>query len=475
MTVHPKNIRFRLIAWYIFSLGIVHLIVATGLYKMVSVKLHHEFDQRLETYSTCLVNLLPQHRHLELASVIDEMAELSALGPERYLRVVDGQGRVVYESTSLPPAAAARLREAMGTAQERPMTIRLPDFGSWRLVIRSVGEGEQGGPAYVGRVAIPLRMVEKALAQLGLILVVVVPCFMILASFGAWRLLGRALLPLHEVIRTARAIQAKDFSQRLRVPNTGDEVQALAETFNEMIDRLHYAFDQMRRFVADASHELRTPLAVLKGEVELGLKANHSSSCPACAAGATGRQEILEACSGEIGRMARLVETLLFLSNADAEKVALECKPTPLGRVIDEMAEEARILAETKRLRVEVRNGSDAVVQADEMRLKQLLLNLIDNAVKYTPAGGTISLGCHARDGRVELTVADTGVGIEARDCDRIFHRFYRVDSARSYQDGGYGLGLSICKWIAEAHNGTIRVESSPGKGSAFYVSLPLA
>jgi heavy metal sensor kinase len=325
----------------------------------------------------------------------------------------------------------------------------------------------EGNLLYVGRVAIPLHGVQQALARLLIVLLVVIPCVMILASFGAWLLLNRALRPLQETIRTAQAIQAKDLSQRLRVPGTGDEIQALAKTFNEMIGRLQRSFVQMRQFLSDASHELRTPLAVLKGEIELGLKSHHSSS-DRC-------QEILETCSSEIDRMSRLVDTLLFLSNADAEKIALEFKPIHLGRMMEEMAEEARILAEPKRIQVELVNGSHLAFQADEMRLKQLLLNLIDNAVKYTPEGGRITLGCRFENGQVELLIADTGVGIEPQDLPRIFDRFYRADRSRSRSNGGYGLGLSICKWIAEAHHGTLRVESSPGKGSTFIVSLPLA
>lgn len=465
MTVNLKNIRFRLIAWYILSLGGVHLLLATGLYGMTSVRLHQELDQRLETYTTCLVELLPQHRQLDLGRVVGEMAELTALGDDLYVRVVDQDGRVIYQSADSAPEVAARLRDVAEDPADRPVTLRAPASGLWRAITRRVDD-EEGRPAYVGQVAIPLREVEQTLARLRMILIWLLPCVMLLASGGAWLVLNRALSPLREVIRTAQTIQARDFSQRLRVPRTGDEIQALSETFNEMIGRLQRSFAQMRRFLSDASHELRTPLAVLKGEIELGLKAHpHADRC----------QEILETCSGEISRMSCLVETLLFLSHADAQEVALDVKPVSLGRLMEEMAEEARILAEPKRIHVELVNGSGALIQADEMRLKQLLLNLVGNAVKYTPEGGRIRLGCRAEHGAVELLVADTGVGIEAEHLPRIFDRFYRADQSRSRLDGGYGLGLAICRWIAEAHHGTIRVESSPGRGSVFTVRLPVS
>lgn len=349
MSLNPKNIRFRLIAWYIFSLGLVHLLVGTGMYQAVAAKLHQELDERL-------------------------------------------------------------------------------------------------------------------LRQMAVILTVVLPLTFLLASWGAWGLLHQALQPLREIIRAAQAIQARDFTQRLRVPETGDEVEVLAKTFNAMADRLERSFTQMRQFVSDASHELRTPLAVLKGEIELGLKSDGQTRLP---------EEILEACAGEINRMSRLLETLLFLSHADAERIPLDLKPIHVVRLMEEMGEQARVLAEAKRIHVEVVHGHNATIRADEMRLKQLLLNLIDNAVKYTPEGGRITLGFRTEDGAVELAVADTGVGIEPQDLPRVFDRFYRADRSRNRAEGGHGLGLAIGKWISEAHHGTLQAESSPGKGSIFRLRLP--
>lgn len=464
MRVNVKSIRFRLIAWYIFSLGLVHLVVGTGLYRMISARLHHEFDQRLNTYTTCLVEVLPQHKQLNLPQVVAEMTEVSGLEPDAYVHIVDQHGQLIYQSPGVPEGIATSLLVATPLPQDRPVTLKPDGSRCWRAIRRAVYD--DGGLAYVGLVAVPMRGIHEALAHVRFVLIVIVPCVLLLASFGAWVLLNRTLRPLQEVIRMAHAIQAKDFAQQLRVPKTGDEVQTLAETFNEMIARLQRSFAQMRRFISDASHELRTPLAVLRGEVELELR-NHplSDRC----------QKTLETCASEISRMSQLVERLLFLSNADAEKIALELRPVCLSRTVEEMAEEARILAEAKGLHVEVVSGSDAVVHADDMRLKQLLLNLIDNAVKYTPPGGQITLAARAANGHAELMVTDTGIGIEAQDLPRIFDRFYRADSARSRADGSYGLGLAICKWIAEAHGGTIHVESSPGQGSTFSVRLPAA
>ncbi|MEK7361552.1 MAG: HAMP domain-containing sensor histidine kinase, partial [Pseudomonadota bacterium] len=270
-----------------------------------------------------------------------------------------------------------------------------------------------------------------------------------------------------------------------RVPETDDEMQGLAETFNEMIVRLHRSFAQMRQFITDASHELRSPLAVLRGEVELGLKAQLNCPCAIGRGEDAGRgitvpvssrcQHILGSCAFQIERLSGLVETLLFLSNADAEKAALDFKPVDLTCVMEEMAEQTRILAEAKGIEVTLENGHGVILPADEMRLRQLLLNLVGNAVKFTSKGGRISLSCRPVDGQAEFVVSDTGIGIEPKDLPHIFDRFYRANRSGSGADSGYGLGLSICKWIVEAHRGSIQVESIPGKGSAFTVRLTLA
>ena len=483
MKINSKSIRFRLIAWYVLSLGTVHILVAMGLYQTVSARLHHELDERLQTYATCLVELLPRHRPSELAEVVSERAALIALGPDLYVRVVNGAQQVVFESASSPAAVAAELRSAFAVPANPPISLRVAGSGLWRTLRREVQE--DGKLLYVGVVALPLRGVQQTLTQFQFVLIAIVPGVLVLASFGAWLLLNRALRPLRDMIRTARAIQAQELNQRLHVPGTDDEMQWLAETFNEMVERLHRSFAQMHQFITDASHELRSPLAVLRGEVELGLKAR--LNCP-CAFGwgeDAGRtitipvsnrcQDILGSCAVEIERLSSLVETLLFLSNADAEKAALDFKPVSLTRVMEEMTEQTRILAEAKGVEVTLENGHGIVLPADEMRLRQLLLNLVGNAVKFTSPGGRISLSCRPVDGQAEFVVSDTGIGIAPNDLPHIFDRFYRADRSRPGADSGYGLGLSICKWIVEAHRGSIQVESSPGQGSAFIVRLPLA
>ena len=459
-----KNIRFRLIAWYVVSLGLVHGVVGTGLYQRVSARLHGEFDERLATYAGCLVELLPQHKGIEIGQVVKEMADLHGVEREPYVHITDGTDRILYSTALLPPDASKALRVAAEASAGRPVTARLRQAGPWRVFRQEVREG--GQLAYVGYVAMPLRGVQRELWHLLGTLVILVPVVFGVASIGAWMLLNRALMPLRHVIDTAQVIQADNVDRRIPVPATGDEVEQLAKTFNEMTGRLHRSLAQMRQFTSDASHELRTPLTVLKSEIEMGI-----SSCPV-----PGRcQATLRNCQTEIDRLTRLIDGLLLLSRADGGRLELQRQPVSLLQLIHEMAEDARLLGEAKQLEVDVVNGRDVIVRADEMRLKQLLLNLVDNAVKYTLEKGRIILGYRMSDDGVELTVKDTGIGIAPEHLPHIFDRFYRVDQSRDGAAGGYGLGLAICKMIAEAHDGTIRVESAPGQGTAFRIRLPIA
>jgi len=269
-----------------------------------------------------------------------------------------------------------------------------------------------------------------------------------------------ALQPVDTIAQTARQITAADDLSR-RIPYDGppDELGQLTQTFNETLARLERLFNVQRRFVADVSHEMRTPLTTIRGNVDLMRRFGYD-------------EEAIAAIDGEARRMSRLVEDLLLLAKADAGRLPLERQLVELDSIVVEVFNQARVLSDT--VTVALGPVEPARVIGDSDRIKQLLLNLISNGLKYTPEGGTVTLGLQ-RDGEwVDVNVTDTGVGIPAEDLPHIFDRFYRVDKARSRAQGGTGLGLSIAKWLAEAHGGQITVTSEPGSGSTFTIRLPL-
>jgi two-component system OmpR family sensor kinase len=240
----------------------------------------------------------------------------------------------------------------------------------------------------------------------------------------------------------------------------------LAETFNEMISRLGRSFKQMRQFSADASHELRTPLTIVKGEIEVGLRKQRPLK---------EYRRILKSNLEEVNHMSQIVNDLLFLSKADMGEIHLQKQHIDLTQLVTEVHAQARMIAIAKEITVRMSADSNVVVIGDRLRLRQLLLNLVDNGIKYTPEGGEMVISLASNDSQVKLRVLDNGIGISPEDQLHIFDRFFRVDKARSREAGGSGLGLSICKWIIDAHGGEISVESEPGKGSTFTVTLPVA
>src|SRR5437867_3404138 len=316
------------------------------------------------------------------------------------------------------------------------------------------------------RVGTSLQPVEETLHRLLIVLLVTVPVALMAALAGGWFLARRALRPVEAITLAAQRIAAGDLTQRLTVPPSSDEVGRLAVTFNEMIARLEASFRQIRQFTTDASHELRTPLTVMKGETELALRRPRS---------AEDYQRVLESSLEEIDRMTRIVDALLFLSRADLGKVKLESIPVRLDTLVEDIHRQATLLGQEQDVQVTLGTVTPATVRGDELRLRELLLNLVDNAIKYSRPCGKLEISLVTEETIARLSVLDHWIGIPPEAQRRIFDRFYRTDAARAHAKKGTGLGLSICKWIAEAHHGRIEVQSTEGEGSRFTVVLPIA
>jgi heavy metal sensor kinase len=322
-----------------------------------------------------------------------------------------------------------------------------------------------GEIAAVVHVAQSLTPIRQMLDTVRLALLIGSGIALVLAAVGGAAISGTALRPLNRIAQTAsRIARAEDLNQRIEGAYPNDEVGQLAETFNEMMERLQDLFETQQQLVADVSHELRTPLATIQGNVDLMRRAARRDPSMLV--------ESIDAVDAEVARMSRLVRDLLLLAEADAG-LSLNLKPVEVDTVLLEVYRQAQIMASGK-VKVRLGHEDQALVQGDADRLKQLLLNLVSNAIAYTPEGGTVTLSLYRRpDGWVRVSVADTGIGIAAEDLPRIFDRFWRVDRARTRKAGGSGLGLSIARSIAEAHGGTLEVESEVGKGSTFEVLLP--
>jgi heavy metal sensor kinase len=271
---------------------------------------------------------------------------------------------------------------------------------------------------------------------------------------------------VNTITLAAQRITAGDLTQRITTPRSTDEIGRLASTLNDMIARLEISFRQITQFSGDASHELRTPLTITKGETELALRRPRQ---------AEEYRQVLESNLEEIDRMSRIVDELLFLSRADLGEIKIKTDPVQMDELVREVQQQATVLGQDRKIQIILGPVEPMVMNGDDLRLRELLLNLVDNAVKYSRPSDKVEISLVREGNTARFAVVDHGIGISLEDQPRIFDRFYRTDMARAHVAKGTGLGLSICKWIVETHQGSIQVQSVPRAGSSFIVLLPLA
>ncbi len=291
-----------------------------------------------------------------------------------------------------------------------------------------------------------------------------VPVILAISVPVGWYLAGRALKPFDEVAKTVEQITSENLGTQITTKHKEEEIRRLVLAFNAMVRRLNDSFQQMRKFNADAAHELRTPLSILQGENEIALR---SPNLPEEV------HSVLASNLEELQRLTRIVNDMLILAEADAGSQVLKMKPNNLRPMLEDLVEQMRVLAMDRNIEIDLAQSTDAIIEADSLWLRRALLNLLDNAIKYSKDGGKVEARIATGDNRVEVTVTDQGIGIAPADLPHIFDRLYRADPARSRSSGGTGLGLSLVKWIIEAHHGHLSVESEIDRGTTFKISLP--
>ncbi|OGL07612.1 MAG: hypothetical protein A3I17_12170 [Candidatus Rokubacteria bacterium RIFCSPLOWO2_02_FULL_72_37] len=460
----PLSVRLRLTLWYTaILLGI--LVVISGLsYSLLRWSLVQDLDTSLRAVGQVI-------RDTGWSGPGGTSAEAllrDLLGPEfhdKFFQLVDPEGRPGAHSAQLrdrlPLSPRARQRAAAG--DETYETVRLAAGARVRLLTMPVDRG--GRLVRLIQVGMPLDRAERALGRYLETLLVLIPLGVGLAAAGGAVVARRALKPVDEMSRTARRITGEELGRRIRVRGTGDELDHLAGTLNAMLARLEEAFTQVRRFAADAAHELRTPLTALKGGIEVALRTERP------------REEyrrVLVSSLEEVERLVRLAEDLLLLSRFSAGALPAR-ERVELQPLLHDLREVGERLALARGVSVDLAVDAPLAVHGDPATLRRAVLNLVENAIKYTPPGGRVELGLAPADRSAAIVVRDTGVGMDPAEAARVFEPFVRLDEARARDTGGAGLGLAIVRSIVLAHGGTLAVESAPGAGSTFTIRLPLA
>jgi heavy metal sensor kinase len=453
-------VRARVTAWYVLLLAVILATLGSFLLLRLRAGLVAEVDEGLGAQAA---GVLADDDGLAVIAG----RPVAGLSPgETAAQLVSASGQVKERAGSAAPdqslLSPARLRRVLAGDQVRAEVRVGPARARYRLLALP---GNAGGSGTALVLAAPLADVDRSVERLRLLLVVAGPVALALAGGGGWLLTRAALRPVDRMSEQADAIGADRLGERVSVPDAADELTRLARTLNGMLERIEHGVVTQRRFVADASHELRTPLAVMRAELEVALR-DHTRAADAA--------EVLDSAAEEVARMSQIVEDLLTLAHRDENRLELLLEPVDLAKVATGVAVQLRPLAEAAGVQLAVDAPAGAVVLADRARLTQVVTNLVDNAVKFTGAGGSVRVRVWEADDGAGLAVADTGPGIAPEHLRRVFDRFYRLDPARSRARGGSGLGLAICRELVEAHGGRIWAQSVPGTGSTFTLALPI-
>ena len=467
--MNPRSISFRLVAWYAGLLTGIFVLLCALLYLDLRHFLVNDLRQSQSRRTRQIANTLLVHvKQTGEASVASQTKDWYE--PEvndRFIRVTRADGTLVYVSGmpkdgSFDPAEIPIFPASPATEFSHKLKLS----GGSTLLIAGLNFKSSGNPDYLVEFGSLLDPVETMLNHLFLQLALGLPLAVIIITVGGYLLVRRALTPVEQITRAAERITQFNLSERLPVAHSGDELERLSVSLNRMITRLDDAVQNSKRFVADASHDLRTPLTILRGELEALAEDARLDAELRDRAGS-----MLE----EVVHLGKIVEQLFTLSRLDAGEAQTEWTRFDFTELAKSTVEQMNLLAEDKGISISCDANGPAPVKGNRVRLKQVVVNLLDNAIKYTPAKGAIHLRVLVVNGHAVLEVEDNGIGIPPEALPHIFERFYRVDEARCAESESAGLGLSIVKSICAAHGAEVEAQSTVGCGSCFRVRLPLS
>jgi heavy metal sensor kinase len=466
--IHVKSLRFRMTLWYAIVLGACLIFYGSSMYIGLRGYLYRTLRHSVSHDAHSIADkLLPNVPNKGISFLQSELAEMDPEVTGRFIRVSTASGQILYVSPPPLDRDYDPRKVPYQSAQERSeFSGAVGGAGTYPLLIDVLPYQTSTGGVYIIEVGAYTHHISNIVNGLGVSLLLGMPLLIAIAIGGAILVTRNAMSPLDEIAERAERITSRNFGERLPLIQTGDELERLTVSLNRMILRLQDSFDHIERFSADVSHELRTPLSILRAERELLLKRQDIPSDV---------REKLGASVDEIDRLARIVSQLLEISQLKAGAIKPDPHPIDLGQLAVNTTEQMLLLAEIKNIKVSYEIEPDCYVEGDAGLLKQVVANLLDNAIKYTPEGGQVTIITRHSGSRSVLEVRDTGIGVAQQEIPKLCNPFYRADQARTRTSSGAGLGLSIVKSICTAHAADISISSTLGLGTTIAVDFRAA
>jgi len=459
-------IKWKLTIWYGGILAVILIIFSSGVYIYFKNSLEKSIDVKIKSIAEVLASSMTEEHGANVFGNFERYLE-NVLGKKpkgKFIQIIDSSGKIGAKMNDMETDAIPTRFNTTERALKGEIVYETIEDANPRLRMITMPILDNKKITSIVQVGSSLADFDETMRKLLIIMIISIPTSISVAIIVGYFMAKKSLKPVDQIRKTAVKISSSNLDERIDIKGRKDELGRLAETFNAMIARLKDSFQRINQFSIDVSHELKTPLTILKGETEVALRKDRDNG---------EYITLLHSNLEEIDRMARIIDDLLLLSKADIQDMKLNIENISLRDLVADVCMNMKIFANNKEISLIVDELADVRLIGDELKLRRMLWNIMENGIKYTPKGGVVNISSYTNDGYVCINVKDNGMGISGDDIKYIFDRFYRADRSRK-RESGSGLGLSISKWIAEAHKGAIEVASQPSKGSQFLIKLPI-
>ena len=459
-------IKWKLTIWYGGILALILIIFSSGVYIYFKNSLEKSIDVKIKSIAEVLASSMTEEHGANVFGNFERYLE-NVLGKKpkgKFIQIIDSSGKIGAKMNDIETDAIPTRFDSTERALKGEIVYETKEDANPRLRMITMPILDNKKITSIVQVGSSLADFDETMRKLLIIMIISIPTSISVTIIVGYFMARKSLKPVDQIRKAAVKISSSNLDERIDIKGRKDELGRLAETFNAMIARLKDSFQRINQFSIDVSHELKTPLTILKGETEVVLRKERGNE---------EYKNLLQSNLEEIDRMARIIDDLLLLSKADTKDMKLNIENISLRDLVAEVCMNMKIFADSKEIVLVVDELADVRIVGDELKLRRMLWNIMENGIKYTSKGGVVNVSSYTNNGYVCINVKDNGMGISGDDIKYIFDRFYRADRSRK-RESGSGLGLSISKWIAEAHKGVIEVASQPSKGSQFLIKLPI-